>query len=554
MNSIIELAPGIDKIAAGDLYPHQADGVAFLLSKKRVILGDDMGLGKTRQAIVAMEAGTPEGVVLVVCPASLKLNWRREILMVYPEAVVEVIGVNELAVENPRWVVVNYDIVGKHADRLYGINWAGIILDEAHFIKNASQRTSHCLKLLGVQADARAPVIGPEFVFLLTGTPMTNRPKDLFNLLRCVGHPSGRSFLSFAKRFCEAYRNDFGWVTTGASNLGELNLLMKEVMIRRKKDDVLDLPPKIRSWVPVDVSNSKTALNAVDRFLEWYSASDPSQPNDTEFLARLTKVRVALHKAKQKAVAERVKDVVASGEKVVVFTCFNDGVDRLKQTMGDLAVTITGAADARNRMDAVDRFQSDDTIRVVICNIIAGGVGINLTAGTHVIFQDLDWVPANHAQAEDRCYRMGQNKSVSVEYFHAAGTLDSYIAELLERKMDLIAAVEAEDVPDQSLLSEIQDGLRRLAPALMEEARAARATGDAALRLEKLALAIPSRAAVSDPLSDTGSWEFISSRDPSKSYQVILGRVGHLECSCPGFEYRGNCKHVREVREQVFEQ
>ena len=554
MNSIIELAPGIDKIAAGDLYPHQADGVAFLLSKKRVILGDDMGLGKTRQAIVAMEAGTPEGVVLVVCPASLKLNWRREILMVYPEAVVEVIGVNELAVENPRWVVVNYDIVGKHADRLYGINWAGIILDEAHFIKNASQRTSHCLKLLGVQADARAPVIGPEFVFLLTGTPMTNRPKDLFNLLRCVGHPSGRSFLSFAKRFCEAYRNDFGWVTTGASNLGELNLLMKEVMIRRKKDDVLDLPPKIRSWVPVDVSNSKTALNAVDRFLEWYSASDPSQPNDTEFLARLTKVRVALHKAKQKAVAERVKDVVASGEKVVVFTCFNDGVDRLKQTMGDLAVTITGAADARNRMDAVDRFQSDDTIRVVICNIIAGGVGINLTAGTHVIFQDLDWVPANHAQAEDRCYRMGQNKSVSVEYFHAAGTLDSYIAELLERKMDLIAAVEAEDVPDQSLLSEIQDGLRRLAPALMEEARAARATGDAALRLEKLALAIPSRAAVSDPLSDTGSWEFISSRDPSKSYQVILGRVGHLECSCPGFEYRGNCEHVREVREQVFEQ
>jgi SWI/SNF-related matrix-associated actin-dependent regulator of chromatin subfamily A-like protein 1 len=554
MNSIIELAPGIDKIAPGNLYPHQADGVAFLLSKKRVILGDDMGLGKTRQAIVAMEAGAPEGVILVVCPASLKLNWQREILMVDPDAAIEVIGVNGTVAENPRWVIVNYDIVGKHADRLHNINWAGVILDEAHFIKNASKRTSHCLKLLGVQADARAPVIGPEFVFLLTGTPMTNRPKDLFNLLRCVGHPSGRSFLSFAKRFCDAYRNDFGWVTTGASNLDELNLLMKEVMIRRVKDEVLDLPPKIRSWVPVDVSTSKAAFNAADRFLDWYSASDPSQPNDTEFLTRLTKVRVALHKAKQKAVVERVKDVVAAGEKVVVFTCFNEGVERLKQTLGDQAVTVTGSDSARQRMDAVDRFQSDDTVRVAICNIIAGGVGLNLTAGSHVIFQDLDWVPANHAQAEDRCYRMGQDKSVSVEYFYAAGTLDSYIAELLERKMDLIAAVEAEDVPDQSLLSEIQDGLRRLAPALMEEARAARATGDAAARIEKLASVIPSKTAASDPLSNTGSWEFTSSRDTGKSYQVTFGRSGHLECSCPGFEYRGNCKHVREVREEVFEQ
>ena len=185
-------------------------------------------------------------------------------------------------------------------------------LDEAHFIKNASQRTNHCLKLLGVQADAHAPVIGPEYVFLLTGTPMTNRPKDLFNLLRCVGHPSARSFLSFAKRYCDAYRNDYGWVTTGASNLEELNLLMKEVSIRRKKEEVLELPPKIRSWVPVDISGSKAAFNAVERFLTWYAGTDPSQPNDTEFLARLMKVRTALHKAKQ-AVAERIRDVVASG-------------------------------------------------------------------------------------------------------------------------------------------------------------------------------------------------------------------------------------------------
>jgi hypothetical protein len=190
---------------------------------------------------------------------------------------------------------------------------------------------------------------------------------------------------------------------------------------------------------------------------------------------------------------------------------------------------------------------------VALCNIIAGGVGITLTAGTHVIFQDLDWVPANHAQAEDRCYRLGQDQRVTVEYFHADGTLDGYIGTLLEQKMAMIAAVEADEVPDQSILTEIQNGLRQLAPALMEEARAARTTGDAAARLDTLANATPRKKSEDVPLLETGSWEFTSSRDPSASYRVTFGRAGHLECSCPGFNYRGNCKHTREVREKIYE-
>jgi SWI/SNF-related matrix-associated actin-dependent regulator 1 of chromatin subfamily A len=553
MNKIIQLAPGIDKITEGSLYPHQSDGVAFLLSKKRAILADDMGLGKTRQAIVAMEAGCPDGTILVVCPASIKLNWKREILMVDEEASIEVLGIDKIGIDTPRWVIINYDILSKHADRLHAIDWSGIILDEAHFIKNASKRTTHCFELLGVQAEAHAPLIGPDYVFLLTGTPMTNRPKDLFNLFRCVGHPAARSFLSFAKRYCDAYRNDYGWVTTGASNLDELNLLMKEVSIRRLKDEVLDLPPKVRSWVPVDISTSKAALNAIDSFLSWYSETDPSKPNDTEFLARLTKVRTALHKAKFNAVSERIKDVIATGEKVVVFTCFTDGIVRHKKKLGDQAVTITGSDTSQKRTDAVDRFQTDPNVRVALCNIIAGGVGITLTAGTHVIFQDLDWVPANHAQAEDRCYRLGQDQRVTVEYFHADGTLDGYIATLLEQKMAMIAAVEADEIPDQSILAEIQDGLRQLAPALMEEARAARTTGDPAARLELLANAAPRKNSEDAPLMETGSWEFTSSRDPSATYRVTFGRAGHLECSCPGFNYRGNCKHTREVREKIYE-
>ena len=183
----------IASLPTGLLYPHQADGVAFLISKKRAILGDDMGLGKTRQAVVALQAAVPEGVILVVCPASLKLNWKREILMVDPAARIEVLGYDKEPSVNPRWVIVNYDLLSKQAERLHDIRWAGVILDEAHFIKNASARTTHCLKLLGVQDQAKAPLVGPNYVFLLTGTPMTSRPRDLFNLLRCVGHPAARS-------------------------------------------------------------------------------------------------------------------------------------------------------------------------------------------------------------------------------------------------------------------------------------------------------------------------------------------------------------------------
>jgi SWI/SNF-related matrix-associated actin-dependent regulator 1 of chromatin subfamily A len=538
----------IDAIPKGLLYPHQADGVSFLISKGRAILADDMGLGKTRQAIVGMQIAASSGAILVVCPASLKLNWRREIRLVDPHARIEVLGVADGVCSEPRWVIVNYDLLVKNAERLHAVRWAGVILDEAHFIKNNSQRTSHCLKLLGVSDNAREPVIGPKQVYLLTGTPITNRPRDLFNLLRCVEHPSARSFLSFAKRYCDAYKNDYGWVTTGASNLEELNLLMKEVVLRRTKDEVLDLPPKIRSWVPVAVE-SASALNAQRAFSEWFAGSDSSRPNDKDFLARLTKVRVALHKAKHKAVEERIRDVIATDRKVVVFTAFTEGLTKHKAVFGSECVTISGSDNAEQRMESVDRFQNDPEVRLAVCNIIAGGVGITLTAGTHVIFQDLDWVPANHLQAEDRAYRLGQKDRVTVEYILADGTLDIFIAELLEAKTRLINAVESEQALAASILDELYNKLRSLGPALLQENKVLRATGDVRDRLEALVKSNSLSETVNAPILETGAHEFRSSRDPSQVYRVTFGRVGQLECTCEGFRWRGNCKHAREVRE-----
>jgi Helicase conserved C-terminal domain len=327
-------------------------------------------------------------------------------------------------------------------------------------------------------------------------------------------------------------------LVSGASNIPELNLLMKEVMLRRTKEEVLDLPPKLRSWIPLDVSSKPAVLSAIQSFLSWYEQTDPAAPNDRQFLARLTKVRTRLHAAKHDAVAERMRDIVACGEKVVVFTCYQTGIERHKKAWDEAAVTITGADSVEARQAAVDRFQDDPQVKVALCNIIAGGVGITLTAARHVLFQDLDWVPANRAQAEDRCYRLGQTRTVTVEYFHAANSLDGYIAELLSRKMALIAAVESDEVPDASIVDELQAGLRALTPAMHEEVRLAKTGAAPKASIEALIRKLGPQKQETE-IERSGSWEFTSSRNVHETYRVTFGRAGHLECTCKGFEYRG---------------
>src|SRR5687767_8661044 len=245
---------------ARGLFPHQVEGVAFLLGRRRAILADDMGLGKTRQSILALTEAAPSGPWLVITPASVKRNWLREILIVRPDDDVHIVGPDA-----PReatytgWTIVNYDLLSKHADALAAVPWSGMIFDEAHYLKNHKSIRS---KLSRQIVDARPDAV----LHALTGTPLTNRPRDLFPLLQLVGHPMGRSFLSFAKRYCEATHNGFGWVTDGASNLGELRTQLQGVMLRRTKDEVLDLPPKLRTWLTVEVP-PKTAKKEMRRVL-----------------------------------------------------------------------------------------------------------------------------------------------------------------------------------------------------------------------------------------------------------------------------------------------
>jgi SWI/SNF-related matrix-associated actin-dependent regulator 1 of chromatin subfamily A len=236
---------------ADGLFPHQIEGVAFLLGRRRAILADDMGLGKTRQAIVSLRHLAPGGPRLVVCPASVKRNWAREIELVASNSSVLVIEGGAPITPTAEWVIVNYDIIGRHMDNLRRVPWAALVFDEAHYLKNHTSARSKLARQLAV--DAAANATHTLAVQLLTGTPLTSRPRDLFVLLQLVGHPLGRSFLAFARRYCAAEKGEYGWKTGGASNIEELTVQLHGVMLRRSKDDVLTLPPKLRTWLPVDV-------------------------------------------------------------------------------------------------------------------------------------------------------------------------------------------------------------------------------------------------------------------------------------------------------------
>jgi SWI/SNF-related matrix-associated actin-dependent regulator 1 of chromatin subfamily A len=586
---LLALAPGDPDEAfrkaaelANGLFPHQVEGVAFLLGRRRAILADDMGLGKTRQAIVALRHLAPDGPFLVVSPASVKRNWAREVAIAEPRAATHVVDRSAPLEGRPDWVIVNYDILPKHVDTLEKRPWAGIVFDEAHYLKNHTSIRSRLARRL---ADRSKSGAGANLaVYLLTGTPLTNRPRDLFVLLQLVGHPLGRSFLSFAKRYCAAERNEYGWQTGGASNIDELTVQLHGIMLRRSKDDVLALPPKLRTWLTVDVPKGtgvRDMRKAVELMVSHERLAPGSSVDELRLRGRLlqavTRARQALAAAKVTSTVDFVRGAVEQGEKVIVFSCFTEPMLRLSREFGDTAVVLTGQTPADRRQALVDRFQQDPKIRVFLANIVAGGVGTNLTAGTQVVFNDLDWVPANHWQAEDRAYRIGQARTVNVTYMVARDTIDDFVQTVLQKKAALVSAIVDGTAlaPGVSgdVLDELQRALRELASGftvadgvsdddLIEHllrrqrleldaaqvttpgvaVRTPEETTALARALESLARVLAGRA--------PERYKFASASHAGVEYEVTIDGADVL-CSCPGFEYRGQCRHARDVKTAV---
>ena len=374
-----------------------------------------------------------------------------------------------------------------------------------------------------------------------------NRPRDLFNLLKAIDHPSAKSFFSFAKRYCAAEENGYGLDTNGASNVDELAKVVSGVMLRRTKDEALDLPEKIRTWLPIEAVKPKvTSLEA--RALE-YLGKNPSRDGETwiTFLGLLNKARHELAISKAESTATFVADLVEAGQKVVVFTAYQAVVDKLASVFADASVTLTGSHSAKERDEAVQRYQSDSSIRVFIGNIQAAGTGITLTAGTHVVFNDLDWVPANHWQAEDRVYRIGQTQTAFATYLYAPGTLDEVVAALLETNARLVGAVEGEAEARSSMLSALVSATLDGVDVYASETTGGEYRGTVGLLEETLSL-LESFASDGATSAQQGVivLKFPSSSSPGKTYTVEIVN-GVARCDCTGFAYRGNCSHARKA-------
>jgi len=409
-----------------NLRPFQETGAQFLKSHYHALLADEPGLGKTLQAIAAAEMlGLKR--ILVVCPASVRLNWYQEIR----ECLGSIKG----------WRVVSYnEMVLRRVSELSTFH--ALILDESHFLKNIdSKRTQAIFKnKIGVARHC-------QYKWALTGTPILNRPVELYPLLKTLNPVfKNMSFSKYGQRYCGSYFDGRAMNMRGASNLGELAGMLKGFMLRRTKLEVMpELPKRIISRVPLELKPSDLKLiEDAEREIgdrETYISSireNYSQLGDLSHLLRLT------GNAKIHTVVSYIKDLLETVKKVVMFAKHRDVIMQIGAQLNrhDIAVVYyRGGMSDSEKQDAVNLFRENPFYKVFIGNIQAAGIGINgLQDKCHeVVFAELSWVPGEMSQAIDRVHRIGQQaESVNVHVLHAPGTLESAVLAVNDGKTRVI--------------------------------------------------------------------------------------------------------------------
>jgi SWI/SNF-related matrix-associated actin-dependent regulator 1 of chromatin subfamily A len=425
---------------------HQKEAIEKLLGSRRFILADDMGLGKTTSTIIAaLETGAKK--ILIVCPASLKINWEREIAN-YSDRTCYIAEGKKFSTEAD-FVIVNYDILknfhnkeDKENSLLLQSNFELVILDEAHMVSNAqAQRT----KLIN---DFTKNI---KRVWLLTGTPMTSRPINYYNLLNIIESPVAQNWMAYAIRYCQGFQFRAGnrkvWNVTGASNLEELRDRTSKQILRRLKENVLDLPDKIITPVYLRTS-SKEYKDLMGEYYEWLENKKEESSSLTVQFSKLMKVRKVIANEKVKDTIEFAQNIIDQGKKVIIFTNFTDTLQLINNHFGKESVYLDGSCNKVQRQYAVDQFQENEKIKVFVGNLKAAGVGLTLTAAEVVIMNDLSFVPAEHAQAEDRAYRYGQKNNVLVYYPIFENTIEGVIYDILNNKKKVIGTVMGDELQE----------------------------------------------------------------------------------------------------------
>ncbi len=431
------------------LFPFQSKGVAQGLVFKRFINGDQPGLGKTSQAIATIIAANAFPCI-IICPSTLKENWKRELDIVAGEKAM----VLSDKVKNTwqqyykagmcRVFIVNYESlkkyfvqsVNKPKDKPLRLNHIefkasielikSVVCDELHRCKDGS--TQQAKFVMGIARNK-------EYVIGLTGTPVVNKPKDLVSQLHIINRLTeigGYKF--FMDRYC-------GGNGSGAFNLKELNYKLSTLcFFQRQKTEVLkDLPAKVRQELYCDITTQLEYDKAMDDladYLKEYKEKTDEQVQKSmlgEVMVRMGVCKNISARGKMNEVTEFIDEVTEAGEKIVVFIHQKEIATKLLQHYPG-AVSVRGDDSMDSRQRSVDSFQNDPKTKIIICSIKAAGVGLTLTAASRVAFVELPWHPADCDQCEDRCHRIGQIDSVQCTYFLGKGTIDEYIYKIIEEK------------------------------------------------------------------------------------------------------------------------
>lgn len=466
----------------GEMRNYQKQGVARGLQLKKFINGDMPGLGKTLQSIATVVGAEIQGEIsfpcLVICPSSLKINWKREFEM-WTDKKAMVLDDKVKNTWHRYWemevadvFIVNYESLRKFFVLKYPkqqknikINavdiemderiklFKSVIIDELHKLKSQdSQRSKIALRITHQK----------EFIFGLTGTPVVNKPFDLIAQLAIIWKLKRFGGMDgFKTRYCEG--------GSGASNLKELNyVLNSNCFFRREKHDVLkDLPAKMRQTINCEITNADEYSKVEKDFKNYLQENDFSMPEvrkkmQAEVLVKMTLLLQIAAKGKIEAAQEYIDEVLDSGEKIVVFCKHKNIVDKLCEIYPQ-AVRVTGSENEKQKQFSVDSFQKNPSSNILIGTHGPAGVGLTLTASSEVLFVESPWTFASMEQCEDRCHRMGQPNSVRSTTLLAEGTLDNWLYNdvIMTKKQIADAVTGADDIVPVSMLDSIMNAFKK---------------------------------------------------------------------------------------------
>jgi len=445
-----------------ELYGYQHTGVAFLTNHPRAYLTDEMGLGKTAQALRSLESLNAYPA-LIVCRAAAKLNWRRECRLWVPGRSVQIISSSD-PIGGADITVLNYDILMRHFPgiAIRRAHWQAVVFDEAQALKNrAAKRT---------RGAARMAAFFPR-VWMLTGTPVLNRPAELvapLEILGLLGSVFG-GYWPFLRRYCNPTQHRFFgwdprqrrgvtrfyWDTTGCTNIEELHdLLVARVMLGRTKAEVMpELPERRNVELPLECADLTEYREAERNLLQWLAqtrgTAAAKRAGRAERMVRVNYLKQLAAQAKLPHLFAWIDDFLESDQKLVVFA-YHQAIQRALCARYPNAARLVGMeSSAAARQANIDLFQENPACRLFIGSLEAAGTSINLTAASNVLFAELGWTPAAHQQATDRLHRIGQRNAVTAYYALAEGTIDYRIMRLLIRKYGTISTITQGDVFDE---------------------------------------------------------------------------------------------------------